>query len=320
MRNGFKVIFPVAPGCKPIATALTAFLRFFMPELPEVESIRRSLEPRLLGRAVRSATLHRRDVLVLPGDPFGGFARQRGAARHTRPRRARGVDLLADADITALHRHGKQLALMASTGHVLVVQLGMSGQLFHRAAGERVPDTTHIHATWRFDDGRLIFRDPRRFGGLRALPTTHDLQQLWSTLGPDALTINPDALSASLADAARPLKAALLDQSLIAGVGNIYADEALHLARLSPTRSAAQLSASDTTRLATAIRQVIAHAIEAGGSTLRDYVDANGDPGTYQLSHAVYGRGGQPCTRCGKTLRSTILAQRTTVWCPHCQT
>ena len=290
-----------------------------MPELPEVESIRRSLEPRLVGRTVRTATLHRRDVLVLPGDPFGGFARQRGRARHARPRRVHSADLLAAASIVELRRRGKQLALIASSGRVLIVQLGMSGQLFHRAVGERVPDPTPIHATWRLDDGRLVFRDPRRFGGLRALTSTADLDALWSDLGPDALTIEPDVLAASLANAARPLKAALLDQRVIAGVGNIYADEALHAAELAPSRSASSLAGSDITRLAAAIRQVLAQAVEAGGSTLRDYIDANGDPGTYQLSHAVYGRGGRPCPRCTTPLTSTTLAQRTTVWCPRCQ-
>lgn len=290
-----------------------------MPELPEVESIRRSLEPRLIGRTVRSATLHRRDVLVLPGDPFGGFARQRGQARRARPRRVHSADLLAATSIVELRRRGKQLALIASSGRVLIVHLGMSGQLFHRALGQRIPDTTHIHATWRLDDGRLIFRDPRRFGGLRALASTTDLDAQWAGLGPDGLTLEPDALAASLARTARPLKAALLDQTVVAGVGNIYADEALHAAGLDPSRSAASLADSDIARLAAAIRRVLSQAVEAGGSTLRDYVDANGDPGTYQLSHAVYGRGGRPCPRCTTPLATTTLAQRTTVWCPRCQ-
>lgn len=290
-----------------------------MPELPEVESIRRSLEPRLLGRVVRAVTLHRRDVLVLPGDPFGGFARQRGQARTARPRRAARADLLLDAAITALRRRGKQLALVAGSGRVLIVQLGMSGQLVHREPGQRAPQSDHIHATWRLDDGRLLFRDPRRFGGLRALPTVSDLEALWSELGPDALSVQGPELAAALTKSPRPLKAALLDQAVLAGVGNIYADEALHQAGLAPQRPAGSLAAADSARLAAAIRGVLAQAVEAGGSTLRDYVDANGDPGTYQLSHAVYGRGGQPCPRCGHPLASAQVAQRTTVWCPHCQ-
>lgn len=297
-----------------------------MPELPEVESIRRSLEPRLLGRTVTAATLLRRDVLVAPGDPFGGFSRQRSPAlRGATPARITPQSLLKGARFSRLVRRGKQLALLArapdaAAETVVIVQLGMSGQLFHRAPGQRVADPSHIHAWWRLDDGsRLLFRDPRRFGALRTLGSPEALTALWASLGPDALTITPDELASTLRAARRGLKTALMDQTVIAGLGNIYVDEALFRAHLRPTRRASALRPDDLARLAAAIRSVLHDALAAGGSTLRDYVDAAGDPGTYQLAHAVYGRSGQPCRSCGRPLTSRVIAQRTTVWCRDCQ-
>lgn len=185
--------------------------------------------------------------------------------------------------------------------------------------------TDHIHCTWRLRgpggrSGTLIFRDPRRFGGLWCLPS-HErlLSTRWAALGPDALTIMPQALASRLKHSRRAIKAALLDQQVIAGVGNIYADEALHRAQVHPRRPAALLRPTDWESLARAIRTVMHEALCSGGSTLRDFVDAEGRPGTFVASHRVYGRGGQPCLACGRVLRSTVVAQRTTVYCPHCQ-
>lgn len=298
-----------------------------MPELPEVESIRRSILPHVVGTRVVGATLHRRDVLVAPGDPPGGFARQRAGTRRQTPVTVLAEHLLEDAVITDVERRGKQLALIANLGSVqraLVVQLGMSGQLLHRAAGQKLPDATHVHAEWtlkrgRSEAGRLVFRDPRRFGGLRAL-TADELRARWNLeLGPDALEVTAPELAAAAANSQRAVKALLLDQAALAGVGNIYADEALFTCRVRPGRRAATLTAAETSRLAAAIRRTLSRAVEAGGSTLSSYVDADGQPGTFQLQHAVYGRGGEPCPSCGHKLRSATLAQRTTVWCPRCQ-
>jgi formamidopyrimidine-DNA glycosylase len=298
-----------------------------MPELPEVESIRRSLEPKIVGRRVIGVTLHRRDVVVAPGDPYGGIARQRGAARgRTRPRRVVGADLLLGAVVMGVRRLGKQLAIVGERGDeravvAVGVQLGMSGQLFHRGSGERVPTPrrSHVHAVWRFEDGRLIFRDPRRFGGLRVFTSAAALDEHWAELGPDALAVSAEQLAAGLGGSTRAVKAALLDQAVVAGVGNIYADEALFAAGVRPTRLCRELRDVEIAKIAACIGAVMRAAVEAGGSTLRDYVDANGDPGTYQLVHAVYGRAGEACPRCGGRLEAAAVAQRTTVWCGRCQ-
>ncbi|HMN41629.1 MAG TPA: bifunctional DNA-formamidopyrimidine glycosylase/DNA-(apurinic or apyrimidinic site) lyase [Phycisphaerales bacterium] len=296
-----------------------------MPELPEVESLRLSLLPHLLGRSVAAARLYRRDVLIAPGDPPGGFPRQRNRAT-LRPKRISPADLLTGAAIVSLARRGKQLAIIARSpraptpepDRALIVQLGMTGSLDALAPGDK-PDA-HTHALWSLDSGlRIRFHDPRRFGSLRVFRAIADLDAHWAALGPDALTITDADLHAALARARRPIKAALLDQSVLAGVGNIYADEALFLARIHPTAIAAGIPPANIATLAAAIRSILAAAVQAGGSTLRDYADANGAQGTYVASHRVYGRAGLPCTICRSPLSHALLVQRTTVWCPRCQ-
>jgi formamidopyrimidine-DNA glycosylase len=289
-----------------------------VPELPEVETLRRSLEGLIRNRPIASAKLHRRDILILPGDPEGGFSRSRTKSK---PKRVTQRHLLAGGSITQLLRRGKQLALIADDGRTLIVHLGMTGQLRFLPPGAAPDKANHIHITWTFLDGaRLFFRDPRRFGGIWSLPTTDALTARWQSLGPDAASITGPALAAAAASSRRAIKAVLLDQQALAGVGNIYADEALHLARISPRRSAHRLAAAEYDSLATAIRTILAAAIAARGSTLRDYRDATNQPGEAQLAHRVYGRAKQPCLTCGKPLRTTRLAQRATVWCSSCQT
>jgi len=166
----------------------------------------------------------------------------------------------------------------------------------------------------------MRFRDPRRFGGVWALDSMTMLEALrWSMLGPDALDIDGTRLHEALRRTRRGIKSALLDQAIIAGVGNIYADEALFRAGIRPRRSASRLTRKHVDCLARCIREVLTAAIESGGSTLRDYLDASGARGTFQSRHTVYGRGGQPCIRCGSRLKKDVIAQRTTVWCPRCQ-
>lgn len=300
-----------------------------MPELPEVESVRRSVEPLIAGRAVLAARLFRRDILVAPGDPAGGFSRQRAAradastkaaAVPLRPKRLRPTDLLAGATILRVDRRGKHLALITRPPDqiALGVHLGMTGHLEFIESGRDLP-RSHVHASWTFKHGILVFRDPRRFGGLRVFRSLDDLNEHWAALGPDALTITDADLHERLRASDRAIKAALLDQGVLAGVGNIYADEALFAARIHPARLASALKSVEVARLSAAIRSVLADALLAGGSTLRDYTDAHGRPGSYQDAHAVYGRSGEPCTVCGTRLTSAVLAQRTTVWCPQCQ-
>ena len=290
-----------------------------MPELPEVESIRRSLVPRLLGRTIVGATLLRRDILIAPGDPPGGFPRQRASSRK-RPAPITPADLLQGATITDLIRRGKQLAVIAAhSDRALVVQLGMTGHLEFFPGAPTLP-RPHVHAHWSLDSAAAVhFHDPRRFGALRLFRSVAALYEHWSALGPDALTITPDQLHGALANANRPIKAALLDQAVLAGVGNIYADESLHLAGINPRIRARRLRSAQLESLAAAIRAVLTQAVAAGGSTLRDYADSDGRPGSFQTRHAVYGRAGEPCRVCARPLASALLAQRTTVWCRDCQ-
>jgi formamidopyrimidine-DNA glycosylase len=273
-----------------------------MPELPEVETIRRGLQAPLVGRRIVRATLYRTDICTAPGQ-----------------KTCRRSHLLEGAIISHLARRGKQMAIIAEDGRILVVQLGMSGQMRVLAPGEVRPPT-HVHAEWLVDTGSvIIFRDPRRFGGLAALLDPAALETRWSLLGPDALSITGPELAAALEGSRRAVKAALLDQRAIAGVGNIYADEALFRARIRPDRLCTTLGRRDFSRLAAAVRRSLEVAIEAGGSTLRDYTTATGGPGGAQEAHRVYGRCGETCTRCRGILEGLRLAGRATVFCPRCQ-
>lgn len=286
-----------------------------MPELPEVECVRRSLLP-LVGSRITGVLVRRADFVT--GTP--------------------PIQALIGAEIAALDRRGKQIAVLTQGGPIVIVQLGMSGQVLVESAGprgERNSQTlrTHVHVEWAVEPARrgftppppsfarVLFRDPRRFGGLTTLTSQRDLNERWAALGPDGLVITGDQLAESLAGSRRAIKAALLDQSVVAGVGNIYADEALFAAGISPRTLASRLCRDREAihRLAAAIRTILHQAIEAGGSTLRDYLDADGRAGEFAQQHLAYGRGGQPCTRCGTILKTATVAQRTTVWCPRCQ-
>jgi formamidopyrimidine-DNA glycosylase len=282
-----------------------------VPELPEVERTRLTIAAHVTGATVTGVELRRPDICESTD--------ARGAVRPTRP-----ADLLRGATITETRRHGKQLALIASDGRTLCIHLGMSGQVVFRHGDEPLPRTDHVHALWRVRSssgaGTLVFRDPRRFGGLWTFPTVEALiARRWDKLGPDGLTVSAAQLGEALASTGRAVKAALLDQELVAGVGNIYADEALFACGIHPARRADRIDSERVEALAAAIRTILQRALHAGGSTLRDYVDSDGNPGSAQQLHQVYGRGGQPCNACGTLLVSTTLAQRTTVHCTRCQ-
>ena len=276
-----------------------------MPELPEVETVRRTLEARVLGRRVARALIHRADFV----DVFPPVTR--GIAKR----------LLEGGVLKRTARVGKQFAIEAEDGRAICVQLGMSGQvLVVPPNGERPKD--HVHLEWVLDDGsRVAFRDPRRFGGVRAYRSMAELRELaWAGLGPDALTVDASHLVQACKGSKRAIKAVLLDQAVLAGVGNIYADEALFLATLRPTRRASGIPVETLERLAGAVRTTLEAAVKARGSSVRDYRDAEGGQGEAQLAHAVYGRGGSPCVACGTRLKHAQVAQRTTVWCSSCQT
>ena len=274
-----------------------------MPELPEVETVRRQLAGALIGARVTRASLHRRDICV----PDHG-------------RRVAPEDLLQAQVMVGFERRGKQLAIVAGSGRILVVHLGMSGQLLLLDQNERPKRGNHIHAEWQLENGRrLAFRDPRRFGGLWTLRSRAALEARWETLGPDGLKASGRLLASAAGRSRRAIKAVLLDQSVLAGVGNIYADEALFRSAIFPRRPACRLSATDWGRLADAIRETLGEAVRAKGSSLRDYVAADGSTGNAQILHQVYGRDGMPCLTCGRRLRGVRLAQRATVYCPSCQ-
>lgn len=237
--------------------------------------------------------------------------------------RIQGKDLLAGSRIERLARHGKQLAILADNGRGVCVHLGMSGQLRYVPAGKSAERGDHIHCRWYVDGplgrGQLIFRDPRRFGGIWVFPDAGLIERRWGKLGPDALRITAAQLRRAFAGRKRALKAALLDQQLIAGVGNIYADESLFLAGLHPEASCSALNKEEIAKLARAIRATLRSAVAAGGSTLRDYADGSGQAGWFTVQHRVYGRAGQGCVRCGKRLVGVRVAQRATAFCPGCQ-
>ncbi len=266
-----------------------------MPELPEVETIRRQLAPMLSGRTIV-------DVWTFASAKFTPACETLG----------RTVD--------AVERRGKYLLCALDDDRQLAIHLGMTGRLRFLGAPaiERDP---YARAMWTLDDGRVLeFRDVRRFGRIavvprddhRALPTLH-------ALGPEPLSdeFEPRMFHAALAKSTRAIKTQLLSQRPVAGIGNIYADEALWRARVHP--ASRTISRPKATLLHAAIRTVLTEAIERRGTTLRDYRTFEGDTGTNQHRLQVYGRAGQPCAVCGSTLRASRLDARTTTFCPRCQ-
>lgn len=276
-----------------------------MPELPEVETVCRTLAAGVIGRRVAAVEVARPDVVR--GDPT----------------------LLRGERIGRVVRLGKQLALLGEAdGGCVCVHLGMSGSVrlvSPDTAGDSSPRVAtpenHVHVIWTLDDGSEVrFRDPRRFGGVWAFGSEAALHETrWNKLGPDGLFITPKQLHAGLSRTRRALKAALLDQHLVAGLGNIYVDELLYATKLHPRTLAAAVTVEESQRLVRAMRRILSRAIEAGGSTLRDYVDAAGQAGGFQTQHRVYGRGGEPCRGCGQPLGTTVVAGRTTTACEGCQ-
>jgi formamidopyrimidine-DNA glycosylase len=273
-----------------------------MPELPEVETIRRRLAPVLEG-----ATIERAEIadprLTRPVDP------------------ALVADALRGERIEALDRRGKYLLWRLSSGRTLVVHLRMTGSLRHASDGE-LPEDAYRRATLALDTGAAVgYRDVRRFGTWELLDEGHLRPYLDARLGPEPLagSFTASRLAALAAGRTAPVKAFLLDQRRIAGVGNIYADEALWRAQIHPLRPAGELSGDELGRLHRALRAVLRKGIERQGSTLRDYVTPDGDGGAMQHEFHVYGRFGEPCDRCGRPIERIVVGGRGTWFCPHCQ-
>jgi formamidopyrimidine-DNA glycosylase len=273
-----------------------------MPELPEVETIVADLRPHLVGRTIVRCELRFPSIV-----------------RHPEPEAF--VDSVVGLRIEALRRRGKYILAGLEGGALLVVHLGMSGQL--RLVDPETPVADHTHATFELDDGRqLRYRDPRRFG--RLLFGTEDAliaSRAMPRLGPEPIDTDfgADDLYVRLRRRRAPLKAVLLDQTTIAGVGNIYADESLHRARLRPDRRAASLSRVSVRRLHEALRQALEIAILNRGSSVDSYRDAWGEVGSQQEQLLVYGRAGEPCYTCGRPLALVRIAGRSTVFCRRCQ-
>ena len=287
-----------------------------MPELPEVETVKRGLEPALVGRRIAHVDLRRKDLRI----PFP----------------ARFAERLAGKRITGMGRRAKYLLADLDDGETLIIHLGMSGRLTlsgksgrngeGRYYHEVRPLTRHDHVVLDLDDGeRLVFNDPRRFG-LMSLARTAELSaaSFFRHLGIEPLgnELSADRLLDGLKGKKTSLKAALLDQTFVVGIGNIYACEALHRARISPKRLCHTMNRERAERLAQAIKEVLMEAIEAGGSSLKDYVHADGSLGYFQHRFAVYDRESQPCPRktCkGTKIRRIVQSNRSTFYCPNCQ-
>jgi formamidopyrimidine-DNA glycosylase len=267
-----------------------------VPELPEVETVVRDLRPMLVGRRIVRVWTSRRRLRngVAPGPP------------------------LVQRTIADIGRRGKWIMIHLDRGCALV-HLGMTGQLTVGPADR--PRDKHVHLVVDLDDGRqLHFRDIRRFGSVRCFADREQLEQFLSArLGPEPFTADRARFRLCLARTRRTLKAALLDQHLLAGVGNIYADESLFTARLAPTRRGCDLTTAEADRLLRAVARVLRLAVDRRGSSIRNYIGGSGLEGSYQREFRVYGRAGQPCVRCRSPIAAIRLAGRSTHFCPKCQ-
>ena len=285
-----------------------------MPELPEVETVARTLLPHVQGcvitgaRLLRDSSLH--PLSMRPEDLQGCVIT--GVGR-------RGKLLLLELDAAQAVNDG----VRGATGLRLAVHLRMTGRLMtHEAHAEPGPHTRCVFALQSAggEARSLFFDDVRAFGVLLAgTPQTMQRWDFWRELGPEPLELTDAAFSARLDGKNAAIKAVLLDQKVIAGVGNIYADECLFAAGIDPRRKAASLTAAQRSRLLTSLKDVLLLSISQCGSSIRDYRDANGNVGAFQNSFAVYGRSGQACRACGRALEKVKVAGRATVYCPHCQ-
>ncbi len=282
-----------------------------MPELPEVETVRRGLLPVMEGQVIARAQVNRPD-LRWPFPP--GMA-----------------DRLTGAQVQALRRRSKYILADLSTGETLLIHLGMSGRMLISGAQiggfhhDHPAPAKHDHVVLDMGNGaRVTFNDARRFGAMDLLPTaTAEAHPLLSVLGPEPLgnDFHEAHLAARLKGRATPIKSALLDQHLVAGLGNIYVCVVLFRAGIHPARLARDVTGAEVARLVPLIRQVLEEAIEAGGSSLKDYRQADGELGYFQHRFRVYDREGEACTTpgCGATLHRIVQSGRSSFFCLHCQ-
>ena len=267
-----------------------------MPELPEVQTVVNTLLPRVRGRRIRAVRLHRNDILT-PSD-------------------ANLEASLTGRTVTGIERRGKRIVFSLDSGERFYIHLGMSGRLMVETADAPLVKHTHLVIELDANDGpELRFVDPRRFGGVWWLGAEPDGEEM----GPEPLTLPSGQLGQRLAKTTRAIKNALLDQAVVAGLGNIYVDESLFEARIHPLTPANTLTKVQVTKLNRAIKSTLRRALRHRGSTLRDYRDADGNSGGFQSQHRVYGREGKPCLVCKKPIALIVLGGRSTHFCAKCQ-
>ena len=271
-----------------------------MPELPEVETIRRDLTPRIVGRTIAEAWVSPDAPKLVQDEPADAFCRR-----------------LAGRRIVELDRRGKYLLIRFHGGLTWIVHLRMTGGLIHSRGG--CPEERFPRARFRLDDGaELCYVDLRKLGTMWLVD---DESKVVGKLGPEPLgeALGPQELHRLLAKRSAPVKAVLLDQGAIAGIGNIYADEALFEAGIRPAKPAKALSRPAAGRLHLAVRKVLMEALADRGSSFRDYVDAEGEQGMHQLRVKVFRRTGEPCYVCGTAIKRVRVSGRSTHYCPKCQ-
>ena len=270
-----------------------------MPELPEVETVANGVDARVRGQRIAAVwTSGKPQTFKSPETAI--------------------VETLTGARIERVRRVGKTIVMdLARRGEPFaqfLVHLGMTGRLL--VSQSKVPLPLHTHAVLSLGDGREVrFVDPRRFGRLSVVTEAGG----YTGPGAEPTTISVDEFSKLFKGRKLAIKAALLNQSILHGVGNIYADESLFRARIRPRKQAGRLTQAELAKLHAALQQVLAHAIQLGGSSVSDYVDADGVRGFFQLEHKVYSRAGEDCLDCGTALKKIVVGGRTTVYCPTCQ-
>lgn len=274
-----------------------------MPELPEVETVRQGLLKRALRRRLAAIEVHNPLVIVGSADDF--------------------TKAVAGRRIQSVVRKGKALALelVAKNGaapRYLLVRLGMTGQFTVVPQGTPLEPHTHVRMLFEGGAEEIRYRDPRRFGRLRCC-TGKELDLIFAALGPDAPEIAPDQFFRALYGRRGAIKAWLLNQKMLAGLGNIYADEALFEAGIHPMAQPGRMAEATARRLHRAVRSVLARAVALQGTSFRDYIDIEGRPGNFRPRLKVYQRAGEPCRRCGKTIRRVVVCGRSSHFCPNCQ-
>ncbi|HFQ80906.1 MAG TPA: bifunctional DNA-formamidopyrimidine glycosylase/DNA-(apurinic or apyrimidinic site) lyase [Desulfobacterales bacterium] len=272
-----------------------------MPELPEVEVIRQGIAPMLIARTiirVKSSGLALR--LPIPRTKIERY--------------------IKDQPITAVRRRAKYLLVNMANNAALIIHLGMTGRLgMFRADQSPAP---HDHLCCLLDNGlELRFNDTRRFGSIQVLPPDSDEGHFFAALGPEPLgdDFTVDYMQNRAGKRRQPLKNFLMNSHVVAGIGNIYANEITFAASISPTRTVNKISRREWQTIITSTREILQKAIAAGGSTISDFINAGGKPGYFQLQLRVYGRAGEPCPICGTAIEKTSMAGRATFWCHHCQ-